>query len=305
MHKNHFAHARKFLSGLAAALGLFLFTGCESMITRLTPATLPENPSQIYTISARIKEEGGNAVEGSIVPHVIVDGQDLLMKKSPLGQDIYDLDYQLPAGRDSFTYYILVNYKVIYNNVTSEREAYTQPATVKILNRYTVSLEASRGPVGAQIGVFGRGFTPQDIVYLDTTPARTVYAAPTSLDFFVPAVDTDRNYKVSINGASGSTPVGTFHVDPLDLQVSPPALSLRPGEQQPLTFTIPVEAPAGGMLLDVTTDVPESVIMPEVIVPAGSTSVTVTVQGGRPGSGSLVLKGYGSSSQVTIPITVR
>jgi hypothetical protein len=54
----------------------------------------------------------------------------------------------------------------------------------------------------------------------------------------------------------------------------------------------------------VTTDIPDSVIMPEVVVPTGSSSVTVTVQGGRPGSGSLVLKGYGAGT-VTIPVTVQ
>jgi hypothetical protein len=38
-------------------------------------------------------------------------------------------------------------------------------------------------------------------------------------------------------------------------------------------------------------------------VPEGQTSVTVTVQGGQPGNGSLFLKGYGAG-QITIPVTV-
>ena len=59
----------------------------------------------------------------------------------------------------------------------------------------------------------------------------------------------------------------------------------------------------GGLLLDLTTDVPESVIMPEILVPQGQTSVTINVQGGRPGSGSLFLKGYGAG-ELSVPITV-
>jgi hypothetical protein len=43
--------------------------------------------------------------------------------------------------------------------------------------------------------------------------------------------------------------------------------------------------------------------MPEVVVPEGQTSVSVTVEGGKPGSGSLFLKGYGDGD-VTVPITV-
>jgi len=304
MHKNHFVHARKFALGLGAALCLFL-TGCGLKIVNLTPSTLPENPSQIYTISARIETRNSDIVEGSVVPHLIIDGQDLIMKKSPLGGDIYQLDYQLPPGRDEFAYYILVNYKI--NNgggASTDSEAYIETVHVKIASRYVLSLETSRGPVGARISVLGRGFTPQDIVYFENTPARTVYESPSSLSFFVPSVEPGHDYKVSISGASGSSPVGTFRVDALQVQVSPASLTLRTGERQPLTFTMPVTAPPGGLLLDVTTDVPDSVIMPEVVVPAGGNSVTVTVQGGRPGSGTLVLKGYGEG-QLTIPITVQ
>jgi hypothetical protein len=303
MHKNHSAHARKFLTWLGAAVGLILLAGCDVKIVNLTPTTLRENPSQIYTISARIENTGGNVVAGSIVPHLIIDGQDLIMKQSQ--GDVYTLDYQLPPGRDEFAYYILVNYKTESNgNTPNDRETYIETVHVKIAGRYVLSLQADRGPVGAQIGVSGSGFTPQDIVYFEGTPARTVYASPTALNFFVPAVEPDHSYKVTINGSSGSADVGTFHIDSLNIQASPASLTLRTGERQSLTFTVPITAPAGGLLLDVTTDIPDSVIMPEVVVPAGSSSVTVTVQGGRPGSGSLVLKGYGAGT-VAIPVTVQ
>ncbi len=305
MHKINFAHARKFVLWFGAAFGLMLLAGCNLKIVNLTPSTLPENPSQIYTISARIETKDSTVIESSIVPHLIIDGQDLIMKKSALGSDIYQLDYQLPPGRDEFAYYILVNYKVDNGNgATTDREAYIETTHVKIVSRQVLSLEASRGPVGARVAVLGRGFTPQDIVYFESTAARTVYESPTSLSFFVPAVDPGQDYKVTVSGAAGTSPVGSFHVDSLNVEASPASLTLRTGEQQSLTLTIPVVAPPGGLLLDVTTDVPDSIIMPEAIVPAGSTSVTVTVQGGRPGSGSLVLKGYGAG-QLTIPITVQ
>ena len=43
--------------------------------------------------------------------------------------------------------------------------------------------------------------------------------------------------------------------------------------------------------------------MPEVVVPEGQTSTTVTVEGGKPGAGSLFLKGYGSG-EVSVSVTV-
>ena len=78
---------------------------------------------------------------------------------------------------------------------------------------------------------------------------------------------------------------------------------VRTGERQSLNFSLPNAAPPGGTLLDVTTDIPESVIMPEVIVPQGQNSVSVTVEGGKPGAGNLFLKGFGQG-ELTIPVNV-
>jgi hypothetical protein len=71
-------------------------------------------------------------------------------------------------------------------------------------------------------------------------------------------------------------------------------------------FTIPAEAPAGGLVLDITTDVPASVIMPEVLIPAGARSVNVVVEGGKPGSGTIYVRapGFGEAS-VAITVSGR
>ena len=142
------------------------------------------------------------------------------------------------------------------------------------------------------------------MVYLEDTPARTVFDSATSLSFFVPALAA-KNYAVTLGTGAGSTPVGTFRIDPTDLSVTPTSLTLGAGEQQSLTFTLSNPAPAGGLLIDVATDIPESVIMPEVLVPEGQTSVTINVQGGKPGTGSLVLKGYGPGGQISVAVTVH
>ena len=138
---------------------------------------------------------------------------------------------------------------------------------------------------------------------MGSSTKRTVFESPTSLGFYVPALAPGRNYKVSISGATGNSAVGSFRIDGSDVSVDPASLSLAPGQKQALTFTVASPAPAGGLLLDITTDVPDSVIMPEVVVPEGQTSVAVTVEGGKPGTGSLFLKGYGNG-EITIPVTV-
>ena len=304
MHNKPLSLARKFLFGCAIALGAVLLAGCSMTLTNLTPPSLPENPSQIYTISVRVTTQAPAIIKSSIQACIVIDGQNHVMQKSNVVEDQYDFDYQLPPGRDELKYYFIVYYKYDTANGARSHEKVTELQQAKIARRYVLSLEVNRGPIGARVSVLGRGFTPGDTVYLDNVPARTVYESPNSISFFVPAVEANRNYKIMLGSAAGNSPVGTFRVDTTNVQVFPDSLTLRSGQSQSLTFTLPYPAPQGGMLLDITTDVPESVIMPEVVVPAGQTTVVIPVQGGKKGTGSLFLKGYGQGD-VSVPVTVN
>ncbi len=304
MQSTRISPARKILFGLGAALALLLLPGCETVtLTNLTPPALDENPSQIYTFTLRITPHTNTVVASSIAPHIIVDGHSFDLHQSRLGQGVYEFEYQLPAGREEVAYYFLVNYSVEGNSVITPQETYTDLQHAKIVRRKVLSIEANRGPVGARISVLGRGFTTADTVAFNGTPVRTVFESPTSLSFFVPALDPNRNYTVSVQSPAGNSDVATFRIDASTVSITPSALNLRTGQRDSLTFTIPNPAPAGGTLLDVTTDVPDSVIMPEVVIPQGQTSVTINVEGGKPGHGTLFLKGFGSG-EVTIPVSV-
>jgi hypothetical protein len=320
MQNNRFSHARRIFLGLGAALCLTL-VGCQTpAITNLTPQSLPENPSQIYTISARITPRDSGYIQGTLLPSLVIDGQSIVLKKAALGENVYEIDYQVPAGHSEIAYYIQINYQVQGSNgLISSHEDYTPLQRAQILSRYVVSIEANRGPVGALVGINGRGFTPNDVVYFDSTPVRTVFESARSIGFYVPGIDANRNYRVSIGNGTGQTQVGTFHIDgPVgseptstgfsapnagSLVVSPSVITLKKGEKTALTFTSPVNATAGGLLIDVTTDIPESVIMPEVIIPQGSNTATITIEGGRPGTGNLFIKGPGVK-ELNVPITV-
>jgi len=286
-----------------ASLALFL-AGCSTMsLTNLTPSTLPANPSGIYTFTLRVTPKSAAVAADSIAPHIVVGAESHDMTKSDAIPGVYEFDYRLPSGQDSIGYYFLVNYQTEGNGVVDNRQAYTELSHASVVGRYVVSLEVNRGPVGARIGVLGRGFTPQDLVGFNGTPVRTVYESSTSLGFYVPAMAPGQTYHVTLSSSAGNSDVGTFKIDSSDVTVEPASLALTPGQQQSLTFTITHPAPAGGLLLDVTTDVPESVIMPEVVVAEGQMSATVTVEGGKPGAGSLFLKGYGNG-EVSVPVSV-
>eukprot|EP01012_Entosiphon_sulcatum_P047319 TRINITY_DN64188_c0_g1_i1.p2 TRINITY_DN64188_c0_g1~~TRINITY_DN64188_c0_g1_i1.p2 ORF type:complete len:308 (-),score=43.26 TRINITY_DN64188_c0_g1_i1:67-990(-) len=304
MHTNRISPARKILAWLLATLGLALLSGCDTVtLTNLTPGSMPENPSQIYTFTLRVTPRTSTVVPSSVSPHVIVDGKSFDLKKSPIGEGLYEFEYQIPSGRDELAYYYLVNYSVEGNGTQTPAETYTELARVKIVRRYVLSLEVNRGPVGARISVVGRGFTAQDVVNFNGSPVRTVCDSPNALSFFVPPMESGRNYQVTLSSLSGNSPVGSFRIDASSVSVSPTSLILSTGARQSLTFTIPNAAPPGGTLLDIATDIPESVIMPEVIIAQGQTSATVTVEGGKPGNGNLFLKGFGSG-EVNVPVTV-
>ena len=305
MHTNRISPARKIILGLVAGLTLLLLAGCESVVlTDLTPKSMPENPSNIYTFSLRATARSSTVA--GIAPKIVVDGRSHNMKRSQIGEGVYDFEYQIPAGRDRLAYYFLVNYTIEASGGNTPQETYTQVQQVQIIGRHVIPLEVNRGPVGARISVLGRGFTAQDTVQVGGVAARTFFESSNSLSFFVPALEAGRNYPVKVIGTGGESAAGTFRVDASSVDVSPTSLTLRTGERQNLTFTLPSPAPVGGTLLDVTTDVPESVIMPEVVVPAGQNSVTVSVEGGRAGNGSLFLKGFGSGEvNVAVKVTGR
>ena len=302
MQKTPFLHASRIFPAIATALLLLVLTGCNLTITNLTPDKVPQNPSQIYTITASFRP-ASRTVPESVEPRIIIDGQSYKMSKSAVNGDVWEFDYQLPAGRTDASYYFICNYKVEGQTDSLPQEAYSELQHMTISGRYVIRSEAMRAPVGSRVSVLGAGFTPQDIVYFDQTPTRTVFESPSSLSFFVPAVSAGRNYRISVAGSGANLDVGSFRVDAISFQVSPAALFIQQGEQQALTFTIPNPAPAGGMLIDVTTDVPASVVMPEVMVAAGQTSVTVPIQGGKPGTGSLFFKSSAGDSSVAVTVT--
>jgi hypothetical protein len=302
MQKTPSPHASRIFPALAALLLLLLVSGCNMTVTNLTPETVPQNPSQIYTITASFR--ASRQVEtATIRPRIIVDGQAYAMNRSPAGTDLWEFDYQLPAGRTTATYYFICEYRT--KGSSDLQDVYSELQTLNIAGRYVIRPEASRAPVGSRVSILGAGFTPTDVVYFDYTPTRTVFESPSSLSFFVPAVEPGRSYQLTVRGAGVRLDVGSFRVDAITFQVTPAAVVLRQGEQQAVTFTIPQPAPAGGLFIDVTTDVPDSVVMPVVMVPANQTSVTVPVQGGKPGSGSLFFRSSAGESSIAVTVTAN
>lgn len=295
--------ASQFTRFFAVGAGLLLLAGCAVKVIDRTPATFSENPSQVYTITAEVPAPSGIVRKGSLKPAVVIDGQSFAMRKSDLGRDMWEYEYRLPPGRTEGAYYVLVSYETESNGRIEPREAWSELKHFKVANRYSLSLDASRAPVGAQVTILGRGFNPGDVVYVGEQAAQTSFRSANSLAFTVPALPAGRNYRVNVGAPGAGLDVGTLRIDEGTLTVTPDSLSLQSGERRRLVFTIPSEAPAGGLVLDVTTDVAASVIMPEVTIPEGARSINVAVQGGQPGVGSIFVSAPGFG-EIMIPVSV-
>lgn len=301
MHIKRASLARTILAVVGAAAAVLLLPGCGAIaLTNLTAPDLPDNPSEIYTFTLRVAPRTNVVIPSSIAPHIVIGGQNYAMKQSGL-PGIWEFDYQMPPGMTEVSYYYLVDYTVEGNGTQNSGQAYTQLERSAIVRRYVSALEATRGPVGASIGIVGRGFTPADQVNVGNQPVRSVFASPNAVSFIVPALPSGV-YPVTISNSAGSSPVGSFRIDSSTVSADPASLTLTSGQSQDVSFNLSSPAPAGGLLLDFATDVPASVIMPEVTVPEGQTSVRVTIQGGQPGTGKIVLRGYGDG--LSIPVTV-
>lgn len=303
--QNSFLRLRRLPALVTALAALWFLTGCQTLtITNMTPDNVPANPSQIYTITAAIQLTNVSAVDQTTIKvSIIIDGQSYPMTKNR-STDIWEFDYQLPVGRTSASYYFIVESLSVNAPVGAVPTITTSELQhLNIAGRYVLRSEANRAPVGARVSVLGAGFTPSDVVYFENMPTRTVFESPSSISFFVPAVDTGRSYNLRVLGGGTMLSVGSFRVDAITFTISPMSLTLRSGETQSLTFTIPQPAPAGGMLIDVKTDAPESIVMSEVVVPAGMTSTTIVVQGGKPGVGSLFFTS--SAGESSVPFTVN
>lgn len=294
---------KNLLAWLLLPLALLL-AGCDLKITDLTPSSMKANPSNVYTITAQIAVTNSAVKEGSVKPEIVINGKPYPMTEAPGSGSLYEYDYQMPANQSEAAYYLLVSYERKRTNGYGVKEAYTELRKISIQRRYSVDLEVDRAPVGTKVAILGRGFSSSDKVIVGDTPAISRMESATALAFFVPTMPEGRNYEVKILGANGEISAGFIRIDANQINVTPSSINMASGNRRPIIFSIPEDAPPGGLRIDVTTDIPASIIMPEVIIPAGQRSTTVTIEGGDAAVGSIYVEvpGY---NEVVLPVTIN
>lgn len=294
----------RFLLSIGFGLLLLALSGCHDVVlSNLTDTHIPQNPSGIYTITAMAEVGDRTVWLPSIEMDIVIDGQIIPMKRMDPNGTLFEYDYRIPKGRSAAKYYLITRYTV---KCMGSTRSYTKTSDIfhlTLMNRYVVSMESSRGLIGSTIGVMGRGFTQKDRVYFNHTEAETQYFSPNSLTFKVPALPASETYEVVLKTVNAELPMGIFRIDPAILKVQPTRIVINSGDRSSILLSIASEAPSSGVSLDITTDVPESIIMPPAMIPAGAYTVSVPFEGGAPGSGKLYIESNGFES-LEVPVEV-
>lgn len=282
---------------------ILLLSGCGVTVENLTPSRVPQNPSGIYTITMRAEAEGGAVRKKSLQGNIVIDGETLPMQRNPVDPNLFDFDYVMPEDQGEAAYYFILDYNVLGGSSENPKQVISDLYSFQLVNKYVIQLQVDRAPVGRPVTVLGRRFFRSDRIVIGGVEAETRFKSDNEIEFLVPPLPAGESYFVQLNTDGRMVPIGNFMIDLSLLKVAPRSLTMASGETAVLVFSVDFDAPSGGLAVRVTTDVPSSVIMPEVIIPAGSRSVSVAIEAGAPGQGALFADVPGMK-EVTIPISV-
>jgi len=318
MHNSNQTFPVKRIFVVLGALAALALGGCASpSVTNLTPSALAPNPAQTYKISARVKPSATNLIAGSQTVKIIIGGEAFVMTRVPNSDNLFEFDYKAPAGVTQFAYYFLVEYNVSDSGIVSARTDYSPlqhavitdmgdaVATVTTSNTTipwsrpadwdgNISDNAASAPSttssgAVTAGAFGSG-PATNTVDATAVAAAAQTTAPVTADAFAPATTG--------NNLSITAPTS-------DIIVSPDNITVYSGSYIVVKFVTPHVVTGSPLLIDVTTDIPASVIMPEVHVKVGSNIASINLKGGKPGKGHLYVKAAGFAKTITVPITVK
>ena len=94
----------------AAFLAAFVFTGCTTTISNLTPSQLPRNPNNLYPFEVSFDTTQKTVRENTLRPFVMIGTQLYPMQPAPVLKNRWEA--QVPVGAN--TNYVYYRYKFDY-----------------------------------------------------------------------------------------------------------------------------------------------------------------------------------------------
>jgi hypothetical protein len=297
------AFAMRCLRGLGLlGASLVCFFGCAHVhIKNVTPEVLPVNASGVYSIAMDFSVMSSGVNERSMIARVCVDGRMMPMCRVSRGH--YAYEYRMPADRTSVPYFFEVNYsrqtEAGLQHICEKSPTYR----LSLSDHYALGMDTQRGTPGTVVTVIGRGFREGDTVYVDNQPVETKLVSPTAIRFCIPPLAADRPYTVELANAQETLPVGKIFIDRGIIRTSPRALEIPRGKAVELVISLSSQAPGDGVEIDVTTDIPDAIFVPDVVVRGGKNSTTAMLEGAESARGTLFLRADGFM-ETAVPVVI-
>lgn len=286
------------------ALLLLGLAGCAQTLTNVTPDDAQRNPSNLYRFTTQCNLRMNKIVPETLKLSLVIDGDKFPLKAYELTPSFYYYDYFLDATRTDAKYFFEACYTTNNRGKRVERCDKTPLANFKIKEHFCSCLGGERAPINTEVKVLGQGFTAGDLIQVGEYNAITHFISENVLAFQVPNVETGKFYPVYFIANGEKNFVGNLLVDEGLLSVDTDGIELNVGDKEEITIYSSIQAGSGGLYVNVTTDIPNSVIMPEVVIPAGESSVTVEIEGGEAGEGHLFISAKGFN-ELELPIYVQ
>ena len=250
-----------------------------------------------------VRGTDGDILQKSIRPYIIINGEKHEMQQHPDGNNVFVYDHYF-NNIGKIPYYFELVYEINRNGSYREKVAKSALFYTNITNKYIFALDNNRGPTGAQVSIVGCGLNRGDRVRFGNKIVPSNWLSSGAIEFTVPSVECDQEYEVHLLSNRNELFAGSFFVDVSTLHCSTDFIHLDHGESQRLVFMLDNPAPAEGLAVNVTTDIPDNVIMPEVTFMGGERTASVNITGGEePAKGTLFISARGFSS-LEIPIEV-
>jgi hypothetical protein len=302
----HHTMKAKHISASTIFVFFLYLTGCSVHIVNLTPPKFPASPTGTYTLQALVDVSQKTVIPDSFEALIVIDGEHYSMSKQSSNNYLFEYDYQPPPKKSIVRFYYVLNYLVKNRNKAPVlKQIISDLHQTQLTQSTTLRLDKQRAAVDTKVTLYGSQFIQQDRVLIDGTPCETTFISSKKLQFLVPEIKPSFGYIVEVFTPRGMLKAGTLRVDAANpLRVLPKELELKLGQPKALAFMLNYPAPYGGLYIDVTTDIPDSIIMPKVLIPERARTVSITLEGKHISNGNLFINA-GTLPEIVLPVTVR
>jgi hypothetical protein len=237
---------KRFLAGSMVLCFIFVLDGCSStsMMNDMTPHRVPRNQSEIYTMTMAVNKSNNDLRKKGLKPYVIVNGERHEMRSSD-SDNIFYYDYKALDDVTEMPYYYELIQEVVdpKDGQVSKIIEKSKLFNLAINDKYILTMDCERGPIGAKVCILGSGFSQRDMVRVGGVSAKVESVSKGAIEFIIPLMEAEISYDVILISNGNRLFVGKIFVDISELSTDVDSITLDNGGKMTVSFFINHDAP--------------------------------------------------------------